>query len=180
MGTTLNSGATLNSHIFSTEIHWIVSSHVVRSFWFWSVTGGFCLPPLKFSKCSRDIQRFFCLNDNFQTWSFETKLWLKVNFSLHVQGYSETSVWFVHVTDCYCSAGKNLRKFELSFSTHKISLCSKSPFLMFIWQKCVCSQAVFFTFGIRNREAVGVYLGSKRSYLPLKNFIDLLIMIWLN
>ena len=31
------------------------------------------------------------------------------------------------VTDIYCSGQKNLRKFEGSFSSHKISLCSKSP-----------------------------------------------------
>ena len=62
-----------------------------------------------------------------KNWCPEMKLWLTVNFSQHVQGYSETSVWFVHVTYIYCSGGKNLRNFEVSFSSHKISLCSKSP-----------------------------------------------------
>ena len=36
-------------------------------------------------------------------------IWLEVSFSQHIQRYSETSVWFVHVTNCYWFGGRNLR-----------------------------------------------------------------------
>ena len=89
------------------------------------------LNPQKFLM-SDDLQPSFLPKRQFpneKIWWSETKLWLKVNFSQHVQGYSETSFWFVHATDIYCSVSKNLRKFKVSFSSRKISLCSKvAPF----------------------------------------------------
>ena len=41
-------------------------------------------------------------------WCLETKLWSKVVFFQHIQGYAETSVWFDHVTGSYCSGKINL------------------------------------------------------------------------
>ena len=64
---------------------------------------------------------------NEKIWYSETKLWLQVNFSQHDHGYSETSVWFVHVTDIYCSGWTQLGKFQAGFSSHRISFCLKSP-----------------------------------------------------
>ena len=52
-----------------------------------------------------------------------TKLWSNVIFSQRVQAYAETSAWFVHVTDCYCSGKKNSKV----FSNYEIAFCSKSP-----------------------------------------------------
>ena len=124
------------SRVFSLLNKFVYNSHVARCFWLRSVTEGFCPRPEKFSKCPKtfSFDLPFCLINNFQrkkNWCSETKLWLKVNFShlcLRILR-KETSFWFVHVTDIisYCSVGKNLRKFKVSFSSHKIYLCSESP-----------------------------------------------------
>ena len=94
--------------------------------WLRLVTEGFCSPlhPSNFLNLPMTFDLLYLPKRQFSDeiiWCSETKLWLKVNFSQHVQGYSETSVWFVHVTDIYCSGWReNWRKFEVSFSSHKI------------------------------------------------------------
>ena len=118
-------------------------------------------PPTKFSKCSHNLQPFFCPNNSFQMKkndalrrSFDWKL-----TSPNMSKDSQKHVWSVHVTGIYCSDGKNLREFEVSFSSHKISLWSKSPhfdgatfeqlattLVGFIWQKCMCNESVVFAF----------------------------------
>ena len=70
-GVTLNSAATLNSHTFSMETHWIVSITAMLQ----GVCDVFCRPPTKFSKCLHDLQpSFFYLNDSFQGEKFDA-LW---------------------------------------------------------------------------------------------------------
>ena len=80
---------------------------------------------------------FFSLNNDFQM----------------KKGYAETSVWFVHVTDCYCSGKKNLNKF---FLTAKLPVVQSHPILMgwlwrtlvvFVWQKRMQNEPVVFAFG---------------------------------
>ena len=85
-------------------------------------------PPSNFLNIPTTFELLFLPQQQFSNekfWCFETKLWSEVNFSQHVQGYAETPASFVHVTDCYCSGGKNLR--YISFSSQKLSSCSKSP-----------------------------------------------------
>ena len=90
---------------------------------------------------------------NEKIWCLETKLWSKVIFSQRVQGYTETSVWFVHVTDCYCSGRRNSNKI---FLTTKFPFVQSRPILMgrfwttsfvFIWQKHMHNEQVVFAFG---------------------------------
>ena len=90
---------------------------------------------------------------NKTIWCLETTLWLKVTFSQRVQGYAKTSVWFVHVTNCYCSGKKNLNKF---FLTTKLPVVQSHPILMgplwttlvmFVWQKHMRNEPVVFAFG---------------------------------
>ena len=110
-GGTLNSGVTLNS----------INSYASRYLCFRLHTEGFCPPTSKFLKCPHNLtfDLVFCLNNNFQMkkiWWLETKLWSKVIFSyVSRDSYAETSVWFVHATDCYyCSGKRNSNKFFLS------------------------------------------------------------------
>ena len=134
------------------ETHWIVSitamSQVACDL---DRSQGFYPRPQKFSKCPTTFSLLFLPKwqfsneKNLMLW--ETKLWLKVNFSQHVQGSSKTSFWFVHVKDIYCSVGKNLRKFKVNFFSHKISLYSKSPTLVAFWPKRMSNEAVVFAFG---------------------------------
>ena len=63
---------------------------------------------------------------NKKIWCLETKLWSKVTFSQCVQGYAEMSVWFVHVTNCYCSGKKNLNKFFLTAT--KLPVVQSHPY----------------------------------------------------
>ena len=109
------------SYLFhENSLNSVYNSHVAKCF---------CLISTKFYKCPHDLlflpKRHF---SNEKIWCSETKLWSKVNFSQHVQGYSETTVPFVHLTDIYCFGRKNLREFEVSSSSHKMFLCSKSPY----------------------------------------------------
>ena len=105
-------GVMLNSHTLSTETHWIVSIttmscvldcsqvSVLQSQNLWNVHSKALLFDLRF---------FFLPKPQFsneKNWCLETKLWSKAIFSQHVQRYAEISAWFVHVTDCYYSAGK--------------------------------------------------------------------------
>ena len=64
---------------------------------------------------------------NEKIWWLQTKLWSKVIFSQGVQGYAGTSVWFVYVTDCYCSGKRNWNKF---FLTTKLPFVQSCPILM--------------------------------------------------
>ena len=117
---------TLNSHTLSTEtLNSVYNSHVTRCLCFRLFTEGFCSPTPKFMKCFHNLWPSFLPKRQFSNekiWCLETKLWLKVIFSQCVQGYAETYVWFVHVTDFYYPGKKNLNKF---FSNYKISFCSK-------------------------------------------------------
>ena len=85
---------------------------------FWNVPTTFVLWP-----CFLPKQQF----SNEKIWCLETKLWLKVIFFQCVQGYAEISVWFVHVTDCYCFGKRNLNKF---FLTTKLPLVQSYPIFM--------------------------------------------------
>ena len=127
--------------------------HVTRCLCFRLHTEVFCSPTPKFFKCPHNPwpsllpkQKF----SNKKIWCLETKLWTKVTFSQRVQGYAETSVWFVHVTNCYCSGKKNLNKF---FLTTKLPVVQSYPILMgplwttlimFVWQKRMRNEPVVF------------------------------------
>ena len=63
---------------------------------------------------------------NEKNWCLKTKLWLKVIFSKCVQEHAETSAWFVHVTDCYCSGKRNLNEF---FPTTKLLFVQSHPMM---------------------------------------------------
>ena len=83
-------------------------------------------PTSKFLKCPHNLWPCFLPKRQFSNekiWCLETKLWSNVIFSQRVQGYAETSAWFLHVTDCYCSDKKNSKV----FSNYEIAFCSKSP-----------------------------------------------------
>ena len=83
---------------------------------------------------------------NEKIWCLEIKLWSKVIFIQCVQEYAETSVWFVHVTDGYCSCMRNSNKF---FLTPKLPFVQSRPILMGrLWTTFVVSlNRVAFTFG---------------------------------
>ena len=110
---------------------------------FWSIPTTFDVVFLPKRQFSNEI--FWCL---------ETKLWSKVIFCQCVHGYPETSVWFDHVTDCYCSGKRNSNKF---FSNYKFaSFVQSHPILMgwlwttlvvFVWQKHMRNEPVVFAFG---------------------------------
>ena len=99
---------------------------------------------------------------NEKIWCSETKLWSKVNFLQHCLGrrYSETSVWFVHVTDIYLLFW--WEKFESQILvTKSLFVQSCHPIWMgqlwttliaFIWQKCMWQWSSCFC--IWKREAV--------------------------
>ena len=74
----------------------------------------------------------------------------------HVQGCAEISVWFVYVTDCYCSGEINLNKFFLAIKSLFVQNlflnnfgCINSTEIYVEWISC---------FHIRKREASGVFL----------------------
>ena len=101
------------------------NSHVASCLWFRSVTEGLCPTP---QISAQPSTFFFCLSNNFQLnkidalrWSFDQKLISE-----------ETSIWFAHVPDCYCSDRKNFTKFEVSF------LATKSLFVQMILNNFGC------------------------------------------
>ena len=112
--------------------------------------------PQNFLNVPTSFDLLFSLKRQFSNEKFqclETKLWSKVVFSQRVQGYPETSVWFVHVTDCYRSGRRNSSKF---FLTTKFPFVQSRPILMgwlwttlvmFIWQKRMHNEPVVFAFG---------------------------------
>ena len=121
--------------------HWMVipfpyslnsayNSHVTRYVCVLDCTLKVSVPqPQNFWNSPQPWTLFFCLNDNFQMKNliFRDKTLIKSCFFQRVQGYTETSAWFVHVTDCYCSGKKNSNKF---FLTTKLPFVQSRPILM--------------------------------------------------
>ena len=157
---TLNSRVTLNSHTLSMETHWIVSISIT------TMSQDACVLDCSLKVSVPQLQNLWNVPTTFdllfspkqqfsneKIWVLEKKLWLKVIFSQRVQGYAETSVWFVHVTDCYYSGKRYLNKF---FLTTKFPFVQSRPILMgwlwttlvvFIWQKRMLNELVVFAFG---------------------------------
>ena len=107
----------------------------VSAFWNISIKKLDCKANNKIFEMSPQPLTFFLPKRQFSNkkiWCLETKLWSKVIFSQYTHGYAETSVSFVHVTDCYCSGKTNLNKFFLT---------TKLPFGDFeqLWL-CLCDR----------------------------------------
>ena len=79
--------------------------------------------PTTFDLVSLPKQQF----SNKKNLMFKDKALIKSYFYQCVQGYTETSVSFAHVTDCYCSGKRNLNKF---FLTTKLPFVQSHPILM--------------------------------------------------
>ena len=106
----------------------VYNNHVTRCFCFRLLTEAFCSQPQNLWNTPTTFDLLFLPKQQFSNekiWCLETKIWSKVIFSQHVQRYAETSVWFVHVTDCYYFGKRNSNKFFLTI--YKISFCSKLP-----------------------------------------------------
>ena len=115
----------------------VYNRHVARCLYFRSITESLCFPTPRFFKCP-----------NEKIWCFETKLWSKINFSQHVQGYTKICL----ICACHRLLLFWQEKFEISFSSHKSLFVQSCPILMgqfwitlvvFIWQKRMHNEAVF-------------------------------------
>ena len=145
------------------ETHWIVSiTAISQNVCVLDRSRRFLFPNSKIFQMSHDLwPSSFDLTTIFQWSSLETKLRSKVIFSQLVLGYAETSVWFVHVTDCYCSGRGNSEV----FSNSEISFCLKLPHINGVTLKnfgCVCLTETHVqwtgSFYIRKKEGVVVYV----------------------
>ena len=117
----------------------------------WSIN-FFVLQPQNFWNVSTTFDFFFPPKQqllNEKTLCLETKLWSKVIFSQHVQGYAKTSVWFVNVAYCYCSDRRNWNKFFLTTefpfvqSYHILMGWLWTTLVVFIWQRRINEPIIF-------------------------------------
>ena len=86
--------------------------------------------PKIFEMSPQPLTFFFCLNYNFQMKKFNVSRWRSFDWKLLSPSVSwdmQKPVWFVHVTDCYCSGRRNLNKF---FLTTKFPFAQSHPILM--------------------------------------------------
>ena len=132
---------TLNSHILSMEINWIVSiTAMPQGVCVLDCHWRFLFPSSKIYEMFPKSLTFFFLPkpqfSNEKVWCIKTKLWSKVILFQRVHGYAKTSVWFAHVTNCYYFGKRNSNKF---FLTTKFIFVQSHPYWWGDFEQLWCS-----------------------------------------